>query len=139
VLNNNTLQNIQLINLANSNNNKREYESDTDKPVNLSVPDPPERNLGDAGFLNPKAKKINLGTERCCRDAQTVSGFPSTANSTRGNRQQRHGMGEIGKVLQGESKVEIQGKECHSSRTQKPGVNMTQSSVQRTLLNQWMN
>jgi hypothetical protein len=41
---------------------------------NLSVPDPPERNLGDAGFLNPKAKKINLGTERCCCcAAQTVS------------------------------------------------------------------
>jgi hypothetical protein len=73
VLNNNTLQNIQLINLANGNNNKLEYETDTDKPVNLSVPVPPERNLGDAGFLNQKAKKINLGTERCCCAAQTVS------------------------------------------------------------------
>jgi hypothetical protein len=114
VLNNNTLQNIQLINLANGNNNKLEYETDTDKPVNLSVPDPPERNLGAAGFLNPKAQKINLGTERCCCAAQTVSGFPSTANSTRGNRQQRHGVGEIGKVLQGEPKVGIKGKECHT-------------------------
>jgi hypothetical protein len=58
----------------------------TDKPVNLSVPDPPERNLGDAGFLNLKAKKINLGTERCyCYAAQTVSALPSTENSTRGN------------------------------------------------------
>jgi hypothetical protein len=46
VLNNNTLYNIQLIILANGNNNKLEYETDTDKPVNLSVPDPPERNLG---------------------------------------------------------------------------------------------
>jgi hypothetical protein len=87
VLNNNTLQNIQLIYLANgNNNNKLEYETDTDKPVNISVPDPPERNLGDAGFLNPKAKEINVGTERCCCfAAQTVSGFPSTANSARGN------------------------------------------------------
>jgi hypothetical protein len=42
VLNNNTLQNIQLVNLANGNNNKLAYETDTDKPVNLSVPDPPE-------------------------------------------------------------------------------------------------
>jgi hypothetical protein len=81
---------IQLINLANgnNNNNKLEYESDTDKPVNLSVPDPPERNLGDAGFLNLKAKKINVGTERCCCAAQMVSPFPSTVNSIRGNRQQ---------------------------------------------------
>jgi hypothetical protein len=43
VLNNNTLQNIQLINLrnGNNNNNKLEYETDTDtdKPVNLSVPE----------------------------------------------------------------------------------------------------
>jgi hypothetical protein len=37
--------------------------------------------------------------------AQTVSAFPSTANSTIGNWQQRHGAGEIGKVLQGEPKV----------------------------------
>jgi hypothetical protein len=114
VLNNNTLQNIQLINLANG-NNKLEYEIDTDKPVNLSVPDPPERNLGDAGFLNPKAKKINLRTERsCCCTAQMVSAFPSTANSTGGKRRQRHRVGEIGKVLQGEPKVGIKGKECHT-------------------------
>jgi hypothetical protein len=80
------------------------------------VPDPPERNLGDAGFLNPKAKKINLGTERCCCcAAQTVSAFPSTANSTGGNRQQRHGVGEIGKVLQGEPKVGIKEKECRNT------------------------
>jgi hypothetical protein len=79
------------------------------------VPDPTERNLGDTGFLNPKAKKINLGTERCCFcAAQTVSAFPSTANSTRGNRQQRYGVGEIGKVLQGEPKVGIKGKECYN-------------------------
>jgi hypothetical protein len=42
VLNNNTLQNIQLINLANgnnNNNNKLEYKTDTDKLVNLSVPE----------------------------------------------------------------------------------------------------
>jgi hypothetical protein len=42
-----------------------------------------------------------------------VSAFPSTANSTRGNRQQRHRVGEIEKVLQGEPKVGIKGKECH--------------------------
>jgi hypothetical protein len=42
--------------------------------------------------------------------------LPSTANSTRGNRQQRHGLGEIGKVLQGEPKVGIKGKECHKHR-----------------------
>jgi hypothetical protein len=29
-------------------------------------------------------------------------------------RQQRHGVGEIGKVLQGEPKVGIKGKECHN-------------------------
>jgi hypothetical protein len=79
------------------------------------VPDPPERNLGDAGFLNPNAKKINLGTERCCCcAAQMVSAFPSTVNSTRGNRQQRHRVGVIGKVLQDELKVGIKGKECHN-------------------------
>jgi hypothetical protein len=94
--------------------------TDTDKPVNLSVPDPPERNLGSAGFLNPKAKEINLGTERCCCccSAQTVSPFPSTANSTRGNRRQCHGVGEIGKVLQGEPKVGMKGKECHKTLPQ---------------------
>jgi hypothetical protein len=113
VLSNNTLQNIQLINLAHGNNNKLGYKSDTDKPVKLSVPDPPERNLSDAGFLNLKAYKINLGAERCSCAAQTVSAFASTANSTRGNREQCHGVGEIGKVLQGEPKVGIKGKECH--------------------------
>jgi hypothetical protein len=41
VFNNNTLQSIQYIYLANgnNNNNKLEYETDTDKPVNLSVPE----------------------------------------------------------------------------------------------------
>jgi hypothetical protein len=47
--------------------------------------------------------------------AQTVSALSSTANSTGGNRQQRNGEGEIGKVLQGEPKVGIKGKECHNS------------------------
>jgi hypothetical protein len=42
-----------------------------------------------------------------------VSDLPSTENSTRGNRQQHHGVGEFGKVLQGEPKVGIKGKECH--------------------------
>jgi hypothetical protein len=69
------------------------------------VPDPPERNQGDAGFLNLKAKKINLGTERCsCCAAQMVSAFPSTAPWGGGNW----------KGITGEPKVGIKGKECHT-------------------------
>jgi hypothetical protein len=70
------------------------------------VLDPPEKNLGDDDYLNRYSNKIHLKAERCCRSvAQTVSESASTANSRKG--QQRHGVGEIGRMLPGGPKVGI--------------------------------
>jgi hypothetical protein len=71
------------------------------RKLSQSVPDPPARNLGDGGFQNPESWQINLGAERCCYAAQTVSDFPSTANSARGNWQQLHGGGRNWKGITG--------------------------------------
>jgi hypothetical protein len=77
------------------------------------VLDPPEKNLGDNDFLNRNLDKINLEFERCCRSvSQTAKESASTANSRIG-RQQRHGVGEIGRMLPGGPKVKDKGTDCH--------------------------
>jgi hypothetical protein len=96
VLNNNTLQNIQLINLANgNNNNKLECETDTDKPVNLSVPESGRRRFSKSEgqenkFRNRKMLLLRRPNGDCRAVCETNNPQVRNDNSALGGGKEQH-------------------------------------------------